>query len=367
MRHLGLTRPNSACGRLCRGGFTLLEVSLSLVIVSVIMMAIGSSILLASKAIPSTDSPPQCTNRAASQTEYIASELKYALAVPQRTGNSITFTVPDRSGDGLAEEIRYSWSGSAGDPILRWYNGGDAAVVLEDVHSFEMLYDLETITQQVTSEIESFQTILRRFNNIEVYSNYPIRDDRWVGQYFKPTLPASAVSWSITKVATYVAASGSATGVSKVQIRSATPGGFPGMNVLDEVTLYENTLSPSVYTFREFIFDSATDIPADQGAAIVIAHVSGYESCQVPVRISWSGSPNMHYVETDNYGIIWDAQDDKSMIFTVYGTFKIEGAPVTQINYFLQHISVKVQVGVASASAVYIATDIVNTPEVTAP
>ncbi len=367
MRRLELVKPNSASSRLCRGGFTLLEVSLSLVIVSVIMIAIGSSILLASKAIPSSDSPPQCTNRAASEAEYMSSELKYALTVTQRTANSITFTVPDRSGDGLAEEIRYAWSGTPGDSILRWYNGGDAAAVLEDVHSFEMLYDIETISQQVTSKIKSFQTILRGFNNIEVFSNYPIRDDRWVGQYFKPNLPASAVSWSITKVATYVAASGSATGVSNVQIRSATPGGFPGMNVLDEVTLYENTLSPSVYTFREFIFDSATDIPADQGAALVIAHVSGDESCQVPVRVSWSGSPNMHYVETDNYGITWDAMDDRSMIFTVYGTYKIEGPPVTQTNYFLQHISVKAQVGVAPASAVHTATDIVNTPEVPAP
>ena len=75
----------------------------------------------------------------------------------------------------------------------------------------------------------------------------------------------------------------------------------------------------------------------------------------------------MHYVDTDNYGINWDSREDRSLVFTVYGKYKIDGSPVTQNNYFLQRISVKAQVGEQSASSIYTATDIVNTPEVPAP
>ena len=58
---------------------------------------------------------------------------------------AVTFTVPDRDNNGLSETIRYSWSGTPGDSIMRAYNGGVEVAVAEDVKYFSLEYLLKTI------------------------------------------------------------------------------------------------------------------------------------------------------------------------------------------------------------------------------
>jgi hypothetical protein len=47
----------------------------------------------------------------------MAAELQYATAINQRSATLIEFTVPDRSGDGVPETIRYEWSGVPAIPL----------------------------------------------------------------------------------------------------------------------------------------------------------------------------------------------------------------------------------------------------------
>src|SRR5690606_30888846 len=56
----------------------------------------------------------------------------------ERTATAATIAVPDRTGDGRPETIRYSWSGVVGDPLLYEYNGGAALSILDGVQQFRL-------------------------------------------------------------------------------------------------------------------------------------------------------------------------------------------------------------------------------------
>ena len=70
----------------------------------------------------------------------LTADTRHALKYIHRSANSIEFTVPDRDGDEVPETLRYSWGGTAGDPLVRRLNGGSAYVVLQEVHNFSLTY-----------------------------------------------------------------------------------------------------------------------------------------------------------------------------------------------------------------------------------
>jgi hypothetical protein len=71
----------------------------------------------------------------------MAAEVQYALTVTEYTATAITVTVPDRTDANTnPETIRYAWSGVAGAPVTRSYNGGAAVSVVPSVQSFTLEY-----------------------------------------------------------------------------------------------------------------------------------------------------------------------------------------------------------------------------------
>ncbi|MEL7240265.1 MAG: prepilin-type N-terminal cleavage/methylation domain-containing protein, partial [Planctomycetota bacterium] len=111
-------------------GFTLIELVTSLAITSIVVGAIGSSIMLASRALP--DSSRETDRLLAMQRALgtIAADLRYATAVRMIGGTTIEMVVRDRDQDSSAEMIVYSWNGDAGDPLTRTVNSGDDAAIL---------------------------------------------------------------------------------------------------------------------------------------------------------------------------------------------------------------------------------------------
>src|SRR5689334_14226228 len=102
----------------CRG-FTLVEMTTSLAIASILLVALGSAMVLAGKAVPTSDNPAAALLSAAGIADRIAAEMQFAIDITERTSRSIAFTIPDRNADGKPEAIRYAWSGSPGAPLTR--------------------------------------------------------------------------------------------------------------------------------------------------------------------------------------------------------------------------------------------------------
>jgi len=148
--------------RFARRGFTLAELVASMAILTILMGAMTSVIVVASHAIPDVEDPVQVKLATMDVVDQIGRELYYATSITEATATAITFTVPDR-GHGAAgpETIRYAWSGTTGDPLTRQYNGGMAINISTGVQFFDLsllkrvgqLQDLPSVLLMVNNDV----------------------------------------------------------------------------------------------------------------------------------------------------------------------------------------------------------------------
>lgn len=122
-----------------RSGFTLVELVVSLGIMSVILAGVSSAILVASHALPSPTSAMRRRSEVVAALDRISAELECATAITELTSTAVTFTVADRGhGAAGAETIRYIWTGVSGGDLVRQYNGGLLEKVATGVTSFAL-------------------------------------------------------------------------------------------------------------------------------------------------------------------------------------------------------------------------------------
>jgi prepilin-type N-terminal cleavage/methylation domain-containing protein len=148
---------------LTHGGFTLIELIVSLTAASFLMVGLSSTLFIAFRATDTSNTPATNTLEGLARLSDMAAELPYTQTVIEKTANAITVTVPDRNDpDTNPETIRYAWSGAAADPLTRQYNGGIVANVVENVHNFGVKYyqpaavvKYITISIQVASESQT--------------------------------------------------------------------------------------------------------------------------------------------------------------------------------------------------------------------
>ena len=142
-------RSNCKPGMPDRAAFTLVELMVSVAIISVIMGGVAGTIMFSARQMADS---AEAETRSFNTCEILAeinAELALALSVERRDDDAVTLTVPDRNGDGAPETIAYEWQHDDPDStqwtLVRTYNDGEAAVVAEDVRHFELTYRLRTV------------------------------------------------------------------------------------------------------------------------------------------------------------------------------------------------------------------------------
>ena len=85
-----------------RRGFTLIEMMMALVIMSIILLGAFSVVLLAGKAIPDRTTGPAANLAAAKAVDQLTADLSYATAMSIANGNDIEFLVQ-------MLQLRYGW------------------------------------------------------------------------------------------------------------------------------------------------------------------------------------------------------------------------------------------------------------------
>ncbi len=153
--------------RPARGAFTLLELSLSIVIVSLLMLGLFSSIQLVTSASRLVDGPVSQTTDLARQIEQLSADLRLAQAFKERSAHAVEITVPDRDGDGDAETIRYEWWASSNRQWTRTTTYSDSPdepvseVLAENLRQLDLSYLTSTYGPAETDrEIESDEVLL---------------------------------------------------------------------------------------------------------------------------------------------------------------------------------------------------------------
>src|SRR2546423_1612183 len=233
-----MTRGGNRADHRRRQGFTLLELMVSCAVMAVIMVGVTSSVLIASRGV-SHGAPDKSSLAAGHIANLIATELRTALSVTELTPAAITFTVPSRNGDATPETIRYAWSGTAGAPLTRQYNGGAAANIIDSVQSFQLTYTKSSTT--TTNATESAEQTLWSYAGSLLSSNSQLTTSNWMGQVITPSIPGNATSWRITRVQYQGQQDGGATGQFNVQVRTVS-GGVPTSTIVDGVGVSESSL-----------------------------------------------------------------------------------------------------------------------------
>ena len=129
-----------------RAGFSLIELLISSGSAVLLLGGISSALYLSSQAI-NPDPASMQTSRAAEVLARLRDDLRHATSFTELSDQTVSFQVPDRDGDGDAENLRYSWSGAAGDPLVYEYNATGAQTLLASVQEFE----LTSLTRQFLS------------------------------------------------------------------------------------------------------------------------------------------------------------------------------------------------------------------------
>ena len=115
---------------------------------TVLVSGLASTLYISSHALDESVSHRQST-RAGILLNDLMSDLTHAQIFLERSPTTLRFVVPDRDGDGLQETIRYSWSGTAGDPLVYQYNDRSARNLAESVHYF----NIESLTRDFLAPV----------------------------------------------------------------------------------------------------------------------------------------------------------------------------------------------------------------------
>jgi len=356
----------SATTRMPPTGHTLVEMVAALAIVSILALGVGSAMLVASRAVD-PDNRPRATHAAAQAAARLIRELEFATAFTERTTHAVTFTVADRDGDAAEETIRYAWSGETGDPLTRALNGGTAVALLDDVRQCDLAYDLKSLTEQPDpTRNESAEQPLAAHEVAGEARNFAVQNDRWVGQYFDPSLTAGALSWRVTRVLVKARIHGADKGVAGVQLRLPDGSNHPTDIVLEEVPMYEDRLTDG-YLWQEFTFSHAGGLPPSRGLCLVVACIrDDADLCDVQYdgEGEEGGGNAGGLLRTYDGGASWTRDAGACLLFSIHGTVTTTSEPEPVTRTWVRGVRLRLRAGPDASTAVESGVRVLNAPEV---
>lgn len=361
------SRARTRNGRTLRHGFTLNEMVITLPLMAMLMLGLGSAIKLASSSVPNGTSVSDTTLTGAKALDLFSADLAFATSITSNVtgssaGRQVTFVIPDR--DGLApttETVTYSWSGINGDPLLRTFNGS-VQTVATNIQEFALAYDKRVKQVDTTSSVTSSEQLLINADGTTTPFDSTITSSNWCAQYFQPLLPKGATAWNVTKVQFLAKTRGGATGQTFVELRPAV-GRLPASTALAQQVLLESTLTNS-YTLCTILFSGVPAQSPGLGLTLVMKYGSGSQPGDVQC---WAGGKsNNYYLSTSNAEGSWTAGTSNSLRLYVYGTITTPSTTTANV-YSLTNVRATLRAGSSTLSRLSTSVRTPNEPQVAGP
>jgi prepilin-type N-terminal cleavage/methylation domain-containing protein len=351
--------------RAAPAAFTLLEVMISVAILSSLMLGMGSVVFLARKAMPDEKSGGSAILAASQGVELMRSDALDLTGVLSMTARGLSFTVADRNGDGSPEVISYQWSGVAGTPLTRSINNRAAATVVDNVTEFSLTYDHRKVALPATYS-QGGEMLLASNETCNTGSCVYISTINAAGEYFKPNLPAGTVSWAVTRVQLRARSYYALGGMVLVQIRTAD-GIRPSANVLEQQSFLESQLLPSnSWVWVTVPFSKTTGLtPGTPLCLVALGQYDGIAACLLSREYGMSPVTDRYCLFSGNNGVSWDASQSDSLIYRVYGTAVAPN--LQQYKYTLSSVRCTLRTGSDVRSRLQTTFRIANEPEVPLP
>jgi prepilin-type N-terminal cleavage/methylation domain-containing protein len=309
----------SASNHISRNGHTLIELVVAMVAGAVLLAGLGSVMLIA-RQVAYTPSGASRRTEAGDILGQLTDELQYATMVIGQSTNVLEFVVRDRNADGTAEKIRYSWSGVAGDPLLKSINGGSAVTVLDSVNNFNATYLLETKSSTLTTTAESAETLLASNASVQDDGDRDINTLRYSAQQINPAafsaIPANVKSWNATRIEFYGRDNSSDTETLLVQLRNTgDPGDCPTSDVVGQVSIPESALGSEGW--KSAVFASPVrGLVFHRRYAVVWAGLGGDAA-----RLPYGNSGGSGVWESNDGGGSWQSMTARQLYWRIYGTY----------------------------------------------
>jgi hypothetical protein len=312
----------------------LIEMVTSCLVISLLMVTLGYALKLALVSTGNGATQTAATLDAGDVVGRVTDDLNEAINFTEKTSNAVTFTVPDRDGDGNVEKIRYVWwpttgtytipgtgssggsggGSSGGDGLLgglvdllggltgttsnndtvvsvpaytltRQLNDGTVAVLNKDVRQFALSYLYRSMSPADSSSTNSGERLLFSYDAAAgltvTYKDFPINDKRMMACIFTPStvLPVGTTSFSITRISVQLQLDGLPyEGVVKCSLRPMN-GSYPHSTSLYErsaTQVLEVSLNDE-YLWVDFPFVACNNLSAAVGQkySFVVEGVNG--------------------------------------------------------------------------------------------
>ena len=291
----------------------------------------------------------------------VIDELRYAIYITEHTDKSVEFAVADRNNDGKPEVIRYEWSGTAGDALMRSFNHGTAHKMIESIQEFNLTYDIKEKSEEISNSNESAEQVLVNWDDTSSLSEDDIKSDKWWGQYFQPSLPANATSWKVTKVKIRAKREGPPTGETFIQLRPAAGDMTPTSTVLEQVSMHENTLTSS-FSWKEFTYSNVSGLSPGTGLCLVLEHENGTVAGKIEYQGGGVTAPDSAMLESGDQGSSWSVSTDKALQYYIYGTYTTTDS-LTITRRYVTGVGLSLMTGTDASSRVHTRATVLNSPE----
>lgn len=351
-----------------RRAFSLAEVIVGSMVLAMFMIALPLAVRMARNAVPDGTNTPSATMNASRMMDMITADLAFATSVSSSAkydASHITFTVPDRNGDGQPETITYACDPPPPPPppakppapgvqyLTRTYNG-TATTLLTNVREFNLTYD--TIIAAQSTNAGTSQQLLS-INSGTGLTTEGVSATHWVGQYFQPVLPTGAVSWNLTSVQLQLE-KGLVKDVASVKIMNAV-GDLPGLTVIDTSPQNASNLSAG-YTWQSFTFSNANNISPSAGLFVVVTTADASASANIQHCANASGSGG--YVSSANSGATWTPNPSNDLMLEVFGTINTaQSGP--SATYYLNDVRCKLRTNQNNNSRIVTTVRTYNRPQ----
>lgn len=345
-------------------GHTLIELVVALIASAMLLAGLGSVMLIA-RQIAYTPSAATHRLEASEIVNELADELRLATHVTQRSPTLLEFVVADRDGDGTEERIRYEWSGTPGDPLLRSYNGGDSIEILDSIQDLFLGYTSQDITTSIETTTDSAEVLLQSNATLQSSNTRDLKDIEWSAQRIDPTTfisaaPANALHWNATRVDVHCKRDGSQSGTLIVQLRpTGTPYNSPTSHSLGQVSTPESLLSSSQSWNTATFSTPIRELALHRKYAIAWSATGGGTTAkQTADYVSSSGA-----FETMDAGASWQYVSTRQFYYRLYGTYTTPGPTYDVTRKYLSNVAVRLQTSAQAHSRVDASISLTNLPE----
>ncbi|MGH7130744.1 MAG: hypothetical protein ACREJO_02220 [Phycisphaerales bacterium] len=282
---------------------------------AMLLTAMGSVVLMASKALPDQSTRKAFVDQM-SALNRLTTDVTYATAVTSISATSIVVTVPDRDNDGRPESITYSWSGVRGDPLMRRYNDATPEALAADVATMTIAAATQQY-QKPTTYTAGATSVLASCTGSLLVSRTTIDSLTWAGQITPVTLPSGATKFTVTKVELMGRIAVTVDGVTSVQLRG-TRSGVPNSTVLAYTDLPETSLGASD-GWETVSFASPPTFAAGTSVCLLAQWKSGIQSGAFRQDGGLLTATGGTMMTTSDGGATWSSNTNKSLFYKIWG------------------------------------------------